>query len=92
MLADALGKPVHVSNTIEASALGAGMIAAFGAGWYPTITEAAETMAGKTTVFEPDQQRHDIYQELLGIYRQLYQATASINHELVDFAARQSTR
>ena len=44
MLADAAGKPVLVSQTVEASALGAGMIAAFGAGWYPGIANAAESM------------------------------------------------
>ena len=89
MLADACGKPVHISTTVEASALGAGMIAAFGAGWYHTITDAANAMAGDTRIVEPDMQRHETYQILLQIYRKLYHATRDINHELMAFANTQ---
>ena len=86
MLADASGKPILVSQTIEASALGAGMIAAFGAGWYSTITEAAETMCGATVKYEPDSSNFSRYRELLAIYRNLYSSTAKLNQELVKFA------
>ena len=89
MLADACGKPVHISTTVEASALGAGMIAAFGAGWYNTITDAANAMAGDTRIIHPDMQRHETYQTLLQIYRKLYFATRDINHELMAFAKSQ---
>ena len=89
MLADALGKPVHISSTIEASALGAGMIAAYGAGWYDSITHAANAMAGSTTIVQPDARRHGIYQQLLGIYRKLYNSTSDLNHDMVAFAAAQ---
>ena len=89
MLADALGKPVHVSTTIEASALGAGMIAAFGAGWYSSITEAAQNMTGSTSVVEPVWERNQSYQSLLEIYKRLYHATSELNHDLVAFAATQ---
>ena len=88
MLADALGKPIQISSTIEASALGAGMIAAYGAGWYNSITDAASAMAGSTRTIEPDLQRHHAYQELLSIYRKLYHATTELNHDMVAFAAK----
>ncbi|MFK8079926.1 MAG: FGGY-family carbohydrate kinase [Granulosicoccus sp.] len=87
MLADACGKPVHISTTLEASALGAGMIAAYGTGWYDTITEAANAMSGETSVIEPDPINHQRYQALLGIYRKIYQSTREINHELMAFSA-----
>jgi len=86
MLADACGKPVHVSTTVEASALGAGMIAAYGAGWYNSITDAANAMSGKTRAIEPDPQQHERYQALLSIYRKLYHSTREINHELMAFS------
>ncbi len=89
MLADAAGKPVHVSNTVEASALGAGMIAATGAGWYPSITAAAQAMASETTPVMPDASRSPHYQRLLEIYRPLYAATAEITRQLGEFAAQQ---
>lgn len=87
MLADATGRPVHVSETVEASALGAGMIAAAGAGWYGSIVEAAGAMAGETTPVHPDAARGARYAELLAIYRGLYAATRDLNRRMVAFAA-----
>ncbi len=86
MLADASGKRVHVSDTIEASALGAGMIAAHGAGWYPSIEAAADAMSGETVAVEPDAAAGERYAELATIYDDLYAATADINHRMVAFA------
>lgn len=89
MLADASGKSVLVSQTVEASALGAGMIAAFGSGWFSSITEAAESMSGSTVEYKPDKSNFARYRELLKLYRTLYPATAQINRELVKFAKSQ---
>lgn len=44
MIADATGLPVERSTTVEASALGAGIIAAVGAGWYSDFAGAADAM------------------------------------------------
>jgi len=87
MLADATDRPVHVSETVEASALGAGMIAAHGAGWYGSIVEAAGAMVGETTPVFPDPERSARYAELLEIYRDLYGATRDLNRRMVAFAA-----
>ena len=87
MLADASGKPVHVSPTVEASALGAGMTAAYGAGWFKSITDAAGVMSGEAMVVEPNPALFDRYRELMKIYRKVYDATALINQELVEFGA-----
>ena len=88
MLADASGKQVLVSDTLEASALGAGMIAATGAGWYATITEAAHAMAGTTSPIDPHPAHGARYRALLDIYADLYGATAGINRRLDAFAAK----
>ncbi len=88
MLADSSGKPVLISPTVEASALGAGMIAAFGAGWFSSITDAAKAMSGETTRVEPNEALFDRYRELLAIYRKIYHATVEINTELVAFAEK----
>ncbi len=89
MLADASGKPVHVSSTIEASALGAGMIAAFGAGWFTSINDAASAMTGATTAVLPNPDKQSTYSELLGIYRKMFHATADLNREMLSFSAKQ---
>ena len=90
MLADASGKNVLISDTVEASSLGAAMLAAHGAGWYSTIEKAANSMAGETKSFNPDPSKREIYDELLDIYKDIYHSTANINNRLVDFAAKHS--
>jgi xylulokinase len=62
------------------------MIAAFGAGWYGSIVEAAEAMSGPTRVVAPDAAAGERYMKLLDIYRGVYASTARINAELVAFA------
>jgi sugar (pentulose or hexulose) kinase len=86
MLSDASGKRVLISDTVEASALGAGMTAAFGAGWFSSISEAAHKMSGETQTIEPHAQASELYGSLLEIYQDLYDASAGINRRLVDFA------
>ena len=88
MLADASGKNVLIADTVEASSLGAAMLAAYGVGWYSSIEKAANSMAGETKSFKPDQSKRAIYDELLDIYKDIYHSTASINNRLVDFAAK----
>ena len=87
MLADASKKPVLITDTVEASALGAGMTAAFGAGWFSSIAEAASQMAGHDTqVIEPHAEASERYGTLLNIYENVYEACAGINRRLVEFA------
>ena len=87
MLADASHKPVRITETLEASALGAGMTAAFGAGWFSSIAEAASQMVGHDTqVIEPHAAASERYAALLDIYEKVYDACAGINRLLVEFA------
>ena len=89
MLADASNKPVLITDTVEASALGAGMTAAFGAGWFSSIAEAASQMAGHDTqVIEPQAPASERYADLLNIYENVYDACADINRRLVEFAKK----
>ena len=90
MLADASGRPVCISKTLEASALGAGMIAATGAGWFPTMEAAAAAMSGPTRQVDPDPARTEAYRELGDIFAAAHAATADLNHRLVALANRVS--
>jgi xylulokinase len=75
IVADATGRPVQLSSTLEASCLGAGMLAASGAGWYASPAEAAAAMQGEVvSTLEPDPATAGHYRELLAIYRDLYPA------------------
>jgi xylulokinase len=86
IIADATGKRVEVSATVEASCLGAGMLAAHAAGWYPTIEAAARAMQGAIgTTAEPDAERARTYGRLLPIYRDVYPAMQATFARLAAF-------
>ena len=73
IIADATGKIVRRSRTVEASSLGAGICAALGAGWFQSAEQAAEAMCDHDPRITPpitvNRQR---YRELLEIYSELY--------------------
>jgi xylulokinase len=76
MVADATNRPVRVCETVEASALGAGMLAASGAGWFEHIGAAARTMSGRTVTVEPRPAAARRYTELMAIHGDIYAANA----------------
>lgn len=86
ILADASGRPVTRSTTVEASSLGAAMAAAAGAGWFPSIAAAAAAMAGPATrTVEPHPGRARRYAELKSLYADLWPTLAAWNRRLSDF-------
>jgi xylulokinase len=88
MLADSTGKDVAISETVEASALGAAMIAAYGAGWFASFGEAAAAMSGKTTIVKPDPTVRQIWDDLLEIYQRLFPDNEKTFNDLVKFAVK----
>jgi sugar (pentulose or hexulose) kinase len=91
IVADASGRDVKRLETPEASALGAAMAAAKGAGWFKTIPQAAAAMSGKPTrIFRPRSKDHARYQELLHIYMGLWPQVSEWNRKLQAFALRQA--
>ena len=89
ILADATGRLVQRSTTVEASSLGAAIAAAKGAGWYGTIAQAVAAMAGRPVrSFEPDPQRSARYAELRAIHADLWPILSGWNARLAAFAER----
>jgi sugar (pentulose or hexulose) kinase len=87
IIADATGRLVQRSTTVEASSLGAAVAAAAGAGWYPSVTEAARAMAGPLTrKFTPDKRAHARYAELSLIYADLWPSLSKWNARMAAFA------
>jgi sugar (pentulose or hexulose) kinase len=70
ILADVTGVPVVSSTTTEATCLGAGILAAFGAGWYSDVRSAAEAMTSTGERFEPNPELRRVYDRL---YTEVYQ-------------------
>jgi xylulokinase len=76
IISSVTGKPVQRADAPEASALGAGILAAVGSGLYPTIPEAAQAMTRSTgEPEEPDEALHRFYSRIYEeVYRHLYPA------------------
>ena len=72
IFADVTGKNIFLPKNTEASALGAAITAAVGAGWYISFQEAANAMTGIHKKIKPDLDNYRKYQGLLPIYRRLY--------------------
>jgi len=88
ILADATGKDVAISDTVEASALGAAMLAGCGAGWFSSCNEAAEAMSGKTKTVAPNPKVRQTWDELLAIYGRLFPDNENTFNDLVNFAVK----
>ncbi len=91
IVSDASGRDVKRLETSEASALGAAMAAAKGAGWYKSVAQAAGAMSGKPTkTFRPRTKQAKAYAELLGIYEELWPKMSEWNAKLQTFNRKQS--
>ena len=82
--ADMVGRPLRVPEVDEATVLGAAILAGIGAGAYQDADEAYQRVARESTVYQPREELTRLYAELFPIYRDLYKATAPINHALYD--------
>lgn len=90
IIADASGKTVLRSNTIEASSLGAAICAAVGAGWFPAAAAAAEAMCGEIrSATVPSAENAGRYAELLSIYREIYPQLRTTFSRLSRFASQE---
>ena len=74
LFADILQRPVVLAGSDEATALGAGVLAAVGAGLYASTAEAAAAMTSVGTRYEPQAHLRATYDSLFGVYRQIYPA------------------
>ncbi len=79
ILADVLGAEIATVNTAEGAAYGAGLLAAVGAGWYPSVEAAAATLVSATTAAVPGPDA-GAYAEAHAAYRELYPALAPTFH------------
>jgi sugar (pentulose or hexulose) kinase len=70
--ADVSGIPIQLTKVADAPALGSAILAAVGAGAYPSIPEACDAMVEFTRTIEPNMDRHEAYQPLLEAYRATY--------------------
>ena len=81
ILADVLGAEIATVNTSEGAAYGAGVLAAVGAGWYPSVEAASAALVTATPVASPGPDT-EAYRDAHAIYRELYPALAPTFHRI----------
>lgn len=74
--ADVLGVPVIVPSVEEATLLGASLIAGVGSGVHADFSEAISHTSGTSTEWEPDEEKHQVYQEIHRQFRRLQDSCA----------------
>jgi autoinducer 2 (AI-2) kinase len=72
IIADTLGIPVRTPAALEASALGTAAYAALGVGMYQSLGEVCERFVRWGATYQPDGERHAIYREAYGLWRDIY--------------------
>jgi ribulokinase len=72
--ADTLGLPLELTEETEACALGSAILAAHGAGHFPTIDAACDAMVRTARVIQPDMAAHAAYAPIYARYRAAYVA------------------
>jgi len=92
-LADALGRTVEVSSAADATALGAAIVAASGLELFRDIGEAATSLGGVATVFEPNpadsEATNDRYQAYLRLIEELADYWSGEAHATTDGPAHE---
>lgn len=78
ILADVTGKKICLPKNTNSSALGAGIAAAVGAGWFSSFGTAAKEMIGTEQVIKPIHKNHKKYQQLFKTYKKLYPVLKNI--------------
>ncbi len=69
--ANVLNKPVLIPNT-DVTSLGSAIFASMAAGAYRSIEEAQRALCPEHRVVEPNRESARVYEELYGLYRELY--------------------
>jgi FGGY-family pentulose kinase len=80
--ADVLGQPIYITRVPEASLLGSAVLAAVGAGLYPTPADASRHMVAVVGEYQPDPERHQAYQFFVQKYQETYQQLRGVMHSI----------
>ncbi len=70
--ADVTGLPISITNTVETTALGAGILALAGSGLVDTLEEAVALTTYVVETRQPDERNQALYEEFYQLYRATY--------------------
>ncbi|GHU70134.1 xylulokinase [Clostridia bacterium] len=72
MIADMFGCPISLPESSEGAALGAAILAAVGAGLYPSVGEACDRIIRVKSTRQPEINNNRAYNKVYGLYTKLY--------------------
>ena len=85
MICDTFGLPVTTSMSSEAPALGVAILAAVGAGIYPTVPKACKVMtAVNPDLLVPDNCKTKVYRDYYAVYSSVYKSLKSVYKDLAE--------
>lgn len=84
--ADVLNRPVSLPGAAIGAAMGDAIVAAAGAGLYPSIAAAVAAMVTPGPVYQPQATTALVYDRFYRIYRELYPALRQSFHDLAGVA------
>ena len=87
IIADVLNRPVDVAREPEATCLGAGLLAAVGAGIFPSVPDAAAAMCGAGVSYHPNETDRLKYDQIYHIYKDIYPALKDHFARLADITS-----
>ncbi len=80
--ADITGKEVVTLNVTESGCLAGAILGGVAAGVYDSVLEAVELLVHERTIFEPDAEMHQRYDQYFQLYQQLWPTVRDIVHQL----------
>lgn len=83
--ADIFNKKVIVLENEQGPGMGAAILAAVGLGWFESVEQAAEQFASFGEIYEPNAVNVAKYAQIYKIYKQMYQQTSEISHQLLAY-------
>ncbi|AOZ94095.1 gluconokinase [Paenibacillus crassostreae] len=92
MMADVLGIPVEIPEVIESSGLGAAKLGLYAMGMIDSLVDSSSSSKNSSQVrFEPNEQNHQIYQQLLPLYQQVYNQLKDSFKQIAKFQVSDSS-
>ncbi len=80
--ADITGKEVVTLNVTESGCLAGAILGGVATGVYDSIPQAVEQLVQERTVYQPDPEMHQRYEDYFQAYQQLWPAVRDIIHQL----------
>ena len=85
--ADITGLPLDALDVSEAGCLGVAMLAGTATGVWPSLDAAIAQLVRVRKSFEPNPEKHKLYDRAFAVYSRIYESCADLNHAVADLGA-----